>query len=883
MEKIERTPQEIKEVSESTKSAEAQKLDDATYEPRAAVERAGDFKQSETIQAAFTAVVANTAAEANRDLSNVHTSNETYYTGERGSGPHPHTFGEDRKPAEEEDDGDKTRTGFPSMNEPGPTSYLDSDGSTSGSNDLNLVPVEPPPPPPDRTEGGGTPAKDFSLRIADNKVTAISDQTKWDKTKPIDAHVDPDSDNGIGDPIAPSVTADIGQPDTISGQQPHPVAGAFRPKDGDGSQEESTPVIPLPPPNASMETKSNPITGTSGHRMSTEKMPEQIHQRMVDNRDTVSGQQPTYSIDPLIDRALHDEAGADHYGARHIEDHTIKPPDSSGEQQPAHVPVSDRKSDESQSIVDDRGTVSGQQPKLVDGAFQKKGDGDDDGGKENITPINLPGVRDETRPVHTSAGSLQARDLTAKPMVAGANQRETVTGLDSKLASIEQSPIREAPDSYPTGFNDNAPTEFTSRITDDRSTVSGQQPKFSIDALVDHALHDEAGADHYGPRHVEDQTMKPLDSRTEMRPAHDPAPETGTPGKFDSDTGMVKNPTKGDGEASPPLSPPSVHMVKQSWTQVEDQKPSEPRRAGPPQMVEPSGDAKVAHTPYVPVKDVPPPAASGTQGGGKVNSPFGPQEINSRFAEQALNAIGLSAAGVVTVHGTTQLGGARGYGPGAPESQMPVAPGNENSGAYESHGSSKSGAPVHRYGLGTVGLEHEDTHQNEDKNGSNGNSGGGSGNVVITEGVKDPKGLGGGAPLIFGEGTNCVNAVTFNGVICKTPGGSYYAWKSNTLDGGSPMPFTGTWSAGKFEPKDPSTVGGREKEGDSGHIMPVLRHGGLGYQGAGNNATDGTSIWDDGHFYGGIFGGGSNILSDNQPGVVDPAQAAENIRKATRK
>ena len=57
-------PQEVNEAGEGAESAEVQKLDDATYEPRAYVEQAGDYKQAEAIQDNFAAVVDSAKIQA---------------------------------------------------------------------------------------------------------------------------------------------------------------------------------------------------------------------------------------------------------------------------------------------------------------------------------------------------------------------------------------------------------------------------------------------------------------------------------------------------------------------------------------------------------------------------------------------------------------------------------------------------------------------------------------------------------------------------------------------------------------------------------------------------------------------------------------------------
>jgi hypothetical protein len=59
MDQFEFRPQEISEAREATESTETQALEDATFEPAAFVEQAGDYKQSEAIQSGLEVVMAN--------------------------------------------------------------------------------------------------------------------------------------------------------------------------------------------------------------------------------------------------------------------------------------------------------------------------------------------------------------------------------------------------------------------------------------------------------------------------------------------------------------------------------------------------------------------------------------------------------------------------------------------------------------------------------------------------------------------------------------------------------------------------------------------------------------------------------------------------------
>ncbi len=64
MDTIELQPVESITVNDAPEAAQTRELDDATFEPAARIEQTGDYKQSEAIQAGFTAVVDNTATAA---------------------------------------------------------------------------------------------------------------------------------------------------------------------------------------------------------------------------------------------------------------------------------------------------------------------------------------------------------------------------------------------------------------------------------------------------------------------------------------------------------------------------------------------------------------------------------------------------------------------------------------------------------------------------------------------------------------------------------------------------------------------------------------------------------------------------------------------------
>jgi hypothetical protein len=85
MEQNEFQPLETPKTSEGSEGAEAQKLDDATIEPRAFVEQTGDYRQAEAIQDNFTAVIENAVSEAGR-ASQVAAGSSGGVTGPGGDG-----------------------------------------------------------------------------------------------------------------------------------------------------------------------------------------------------------------------------------------------------------------------------------------------------------------------------------------------------------------------------------------------------------------------------------------------------------------------------------------------------------------------------------------------------------------------------------------------------------------------------------------------------------------------------------------------------------------------------------------------------------------------------------------------------------------------------
>jgi hypothetical protein len=237
-------------------------------------------------------------------------------------------------------------------------------------------------------------------------------------------------------------------------------------------------------------------------------------------------------------------------------------------------------------------------------------------------------------------------------------------------------------------------------------------------------------------------------------------------------------------------------------------------------------------------------------------TPTGPEILSDdRFAEQALDALGYGLIGAKS--------GVKGPG--------------KTKGGTTGSSTSGGGAPVHGYGPGSKGEDDDekgvwswdyfgldsDGKLFGESSGDSGAKGDCSGTALrMAEALKMKGGTGIGVVVC---GDQSVYVVTTNG-----ESGMVYAWYRNTVDGGNPMPYTGNWSDGKFQPGDPGTKGGKNEEDDGGRVMPVIHNSGMGDQGGGGNSTDGPSEWDDGNWYGGIFGGGGVYTDSGGALPIDP-------------
>jgi hypothetical protein len=306
-----------------------------------------------------------------------------------------------------------------------------------------------------------------------------------------------------------------------------------------------------------------------------------------------------------------------------------------------------------------------------------------------------------------------------------------------------------------------------------------------------------------------------------------------------------------------------------------------------PPQARPKDQDKASHIPIGPGISYGPPTVQERGGIGKGSQqPVGPQELfNDRFARQALDAIGYGLIGAKSgVKGKAYGVGAGGHGAGKTQWGLGTDTGIDYGDGYSSSG---GGAPAHNYGPGS----HSDgkgKSKPKDKGGGDTiisvttNS---QGTTAIVKETSKGRTCQGTAEAITETAFNAGTKGESTGsaaVICKDKskgayiiewnkqGSTMFHTKSNTFEGGSPMPYTGGFW-GIEAPKNPGTIGGRDGENDDAKLMPVIRNSGLGYQGGGGtNATDGPGSWDDGNWYGGIFGGG-DVFSDNGgPLPIDP-------------
>jgi hypothetical protein len=544
---------------------------------------------------------------------------------------------------------------------------------------------------------------------------------------------------------------------------------------------------------------------------------------------------------------------------------------------PLPIPRPDDGSGDTDMAVARDDSLAGQEPKIYAGPYEKAPGGDNGG--ENVTPINLPNVRDEVGRI--------AIDPLPVP--------RTGSELSGGTEQVGVTPL-------PIPRPDEGSGGISIAIARDDS-LAGQQPKVATGPYEKGPSGDDGGED-ITPINLPNVRDEGLASGAQGKVSG----ESGTPGRIDQFTGQVIPPTGPGGSQSDETGSEgnsSIDMREASGSQDASHVVEGTGQKAPVQMERPEGGGDETRVPTgTRVTDTPPrverpeggagetQVPTGTrvtdtpqQPGGRAegsNAPLGPQELaNRHFADQALNAIGMGPQGAIGNTPSGTEGTAHGYGPGAPGQGMPGGPDTSGTGTGDkffgdSH-SSGGGAPVHGYGPGTKG---DDTYFKYGGTDGDGNVVGGEGSTGQNCG-DTAQNMSDVAQMYGGEGGGYVS--------CGNGGGLTLTWgpdgagntrvsmtytKGNTIDGGSPMPYTGSGHWGSEQPRDPGTIGGGTEEiRESGHFAPVVTSDGRsGGGGGGGNAGDEPSIWDDGHWYGGLWGsaGGHRTIDPGDPDYYTP-------------
>jgi len=296
---------------------------------------------------------------------------------------------------------------------------------------------------------------------------------------------------------------------------------------------------------------------------------------------------------------------------------------------------------------------------------------------------------------------------------------------------------------------------------------------------------------------------------------------------------------------------------------------------------------------------------TGKRGPGNVGAAKipGPERIIPELAKDARDLIGMGANGMIDGAGPQKAvhsGKIKGYGPGAVDnthSTKVPSFGNDLMPGFLKPGTSGGGPPVHGYGPGMVGAPAGKSKANtKGKAGEKGKTGDkgtesnkgkttvkgwfdatGDGsktnvNKKTNESGKntteDLLGFAQGSFRSGGEGIFLIRSKDGNWIIAWTAEDLVMAKmgpKWNTIDGGSPIPYTGGATHG-MQPQ-PQKVGGLDVE--SGHLTPLVTIGGKTVSGGGVSGEPGTE-WDEGHWYGGLFAGGDRPNDPNNPDYYTP-------------
>ena len=252
--------------------------------------------------------------------------------------------------------------------------------------------------------------------------------------------------------------------------------------------------------------------------------------------------------------------------------------------------------------------------------------------------------------------------------------------------------------------------------------------------------------------------------------------------------------------------------------------------------------------------------------GGEMQTIPGPGKLIPDLPKDGKGYIGEGTHGMLDGSGPGEVhsGPIKGYGPGYKEGPHSTkVPGNDFvDKSMPGSSSPKSGPPVHGYGPGMFG---ETTRYEGEKANKHSES---------SFYQKFESDAGGSCSSVANYKTGELT------LTCKTKEGDthIYHW-ANTIDDGSPIPYTG--SGGWGEKPQPQVIGGLDE--DSGHFNAVVSVGGKTVGGSGGNepGTEG----DEGHWYGGIFAsaGRPNNPDDPDyytPNVLDEADKAKKVSKS---
>jgi hypothetical protein len=343
--------------------------------------------------------------------------------------------------------------------------------------------------------------------------------------------------------------------------------------------------------------------------------------------------------------------------------------------------------------------------------------------------------------------------------------------------------------------------------------------------------------------------------------------------KIDPDTGQISGPSANSGgKTGMPVNDTAVMQETDAGLALGHT--TDGIGNTPPRRMAPVDDrGEPTRMPIGPWISDEPPTIKGSGKGAAEGSkaPTGPENLaDQHFADYALDALGYGMIGFKS----GAKGGAHGIGAKGHAGQTMGGLTIDAEGESKGHSSSGGGAPAHGYGPGLKGegsfFSWMQTSPGGQTDGGSGTSNDNCGSTTerMADAARGSAASGGSGAGIVSCGGNSGFTVSWG-----TKDGSPYVkvgTYGNTIDGGSPTPYTGNWSGGKYQPGDPGTIGGKNGENDSGRLMPVIRNSGMGYQGGGGGGNDSPSVWDDGNWYGGIFGGGDVYTDSGGALPIDP-------------